>query len=141
MRDNAGNSKRSIFTADTDLLKMVSVKIWLNFGNHFRTIRILKISLKNCVSSLLSSRYKAFLFYRSIRFDQSPERLIPLKNRQEPLNSAVYYTCSFTVVHSCSYFVIYSVSHFCSGCVEQSCSVTVLYTVSQTYLMKRVIIC
>ena len=30
----------SVYTADTDLLKMVPVEIWLNFGKYFRTLQL-----------------------------------------------------------------------------------------------------
>jgi hypothetical protein len=50
----------------------------------------LKISFRNCVSSLRSTHYRDF-FYRPIRFDQSPESLIPIENRWEPLHSTVLY--------------------------------------------------
>ena len=42
------------------------------------TLKILKISFKNYVSSLLSTHYRT---YMPVLFDQSPEPLIPLKNR------------------------------------------------------------
>ena len=44
----------------TDLLKMVYIKILLNFGNIFY-IKILEFSFRNCVSSLLCTHYSAFL--------------------------------------------------------------------------------
>ena len=51
-------------TADMDLLEMVPVEILLNFGNYFHTSQLgfKKISFKNCVSSSLSTQYRAFLF-------------------------------------------------------------------------------
>ena len=50
-----------ISTADTDLLKMVPVVKLLNL-KLFLFIPILKISSRNCVSSLLSAHYRTFLF-------------------------------------------------------------------------------
>ena len=59
------------------------------------TIRNFSISYRNCVSSLLSAHYSTFIFTNSIRFDQSPEPLIPIKNLFEPLNSTLLYSKIF----------------------------------------------
>ena len=51
--------------------KCVDVEILFNFGNCFHTSgRILKISFWNYVSSLLSTHFDPFYFYRSRRFGQ-----------------------------------------------------------------------
>ena len=58
---------------------MVPVEIWLNFGNYFRTL------LLGFWKFLSHYALQDFSFYRPIRFDQNPEPLISLINRQEPL--------------------------------------------------------
>ena len=66
------------------MLKIVYIEILLNFGNCFHfTISIFEISFRNFVPSILSS-LQCFSIKRPIRFSQSPEPLIKLKNRNEP---------------------------------------------------------
>ena len=77
-------------TADTDLLKRVPVEILLNlFSNYFHTIQL---GFLKFLSGIVFLHYykdalQGFSFYRPIHFDQSPDSLNQLKNRQEPLNS------------------------------------------------------
>ena len=69
---------------------MVPVEILLNFGNYFRTLQLgfLKF-LSGIVFLHHYVRTIGLFFHRPIRFDQSPEPLIQIENRWEPLHSTV----------------------------------------------------
>ena len=71
----------------TDFLKIVYVEILLKFGNHFQLHY--NCDFVNFFKELyfFITKYApyCFSFYRPIRFSQSPEPFIQLKNRYDPL--------------------------------------------------------
>ena len=77
-------------TADPDLLKMVTVKILLNFGNYFRTLQLgfLKF-LSGIVFLHYLVRTIGLFFLQAHSIWPKPRAFNPDQNRWEPLNSAV----------------------------------------------------